>query len=170
MHTLETLHTATKQQVFDQIFKHLYKQGRTAHDVNGGNCVYRNENGDKCAAGCLISDEYYDASIVGNSLGDNGYAYFENNFFTFVAEEFNDKNPAIAIPKEIINLICNTQDAHDRITDLELQASSHNAMLRFANLPEEPFGFHALLIEKFGAIASLHELQFEPTALIAEIQ
>jgi hypothetical protein len=43
----------TKQSIFDQVAQHLLDQGRMAYQ-NGG-CVYRMEEGLRCAAGCLIS-------------------------------------------------------------------------------------------------------------------
>lgn len=56
--TLATLKDATKQQIFDQVARHLLKQNERAVDVEG-RCKYRTESGLMCAAGCLISDEEY---------------------------------------------------------------------------------------------------------------
>ena len=56
--TLDTLATASAQDVFDTIVNHLRKRGERAFDENG-TCCYRLNNL-KCAAGCLIPDENYD--------------------------------------------------------------------------------------------------------------
>lgn len=45
------------QEIFDTVAKHLATQGRRA--VGEGRCLYRTEDGAKCAVGCLISDEEY---------------------------------------------------------------------------------------------------------------
>lgn len=58
--TLATLSKATEQQVFDQVARHLLKQGKRAMSDNGS-CKYRAGNGLMCAAGCLIADDEYHA-------------------------------------------------------------------------------------------------------------
>lgn len=58
--TLANLATATQQQVFDQVAAHLLHQNaKSIKDGKANNCVYRGDNGLKCAAGCLISDDEY---------------------------------------------------------------------------------------------------------------
>lgn len=65
--TLATLDTFTEQEVFEYVSKHLIKQNRKSFSIIGStgvkNCVYRSSKGDKCAAGCLMSDEEYDQSM-----------------------------------------------------------------------------------------------------------
>ena len=53
------------QAVFDKVVKHLLTQNRRS--MGKDRCVYRGENGDMCAVGCLISDEAYDPKIEGSS-------------------------------------------------------------------------------------------------------
>lgn len=48
----------TNQEIFDTVAKHLFAQGKPALDDYGA-CVYRGENGMRCAVGCLITDEEY---------------------------------------------------------------------------------------------------------------
>ena len=67
MITLKTLHKATAQEVFDQVAKHLLKQGTRSIDKANGVCVYRSDDGDKCAAGCLISKSEYRKKYEGAS-------------------------------------------------------------------------------------------------------
>lgn len=50
--------TLTNQEIFDKILNHLRKQGK-ASISDGGKCMYRGDNGNSCAVGCLISDEDY---------------------------------------------------------------------------------------------------------------
>lgn len=47
----------TAQEVFDKVYNHLMTQMKICTDKF--NCLYRGEDGLKCAAGCLIPDEYY---------------------------------------------------------------------------------------------------------------
>lgn len=59
MITLETLPQATAQEVFDQVVTHLLTQKEKCGSVNigGKECLYVNEAGLHCAAGCLIGDD-----------------------------------------------------------------------------------------------------------------
>lgn len=60
--TLATLPQATEQQVFDQVATHLLKQNKHCYSA-AGFCAYRNREGLKCAAGCLIADDEYDVEF-----------------------------------------------------------------------------------------------------------
>jgi hypothetical protein len=65
--SLKNLEEATAQEVFDHVVNHLRKQGQRSLDRHGHwQCAYRGDNGLKCAAGCLIADDEYDASFEGN--------------------------------------------------------------------------------------------------------
>ena len=66
MITLKTLPEATAQQVFDQAAEHLLKQNKRS-SAPGGGCMYRNENGLKCAAGCFVADDEYWPKMEGGS-------------------------------------------------------------------------------------------------------
>lgn len=65
MITLKNLGEATPIQVFNQVKEHLLKQGQRS--VSGSNCMYRGDNGLKCAAGCLIANDEYDPIMEINS-------------------------------------------------------------------------------------------------------
>lgn len=57
MITLATLPQATEQEVFDQVATHLLTQGERCQEFDDDMnpvCVYRNSDGQSCAAGCLI--------------------------------------------------------------------------------------------------------------------
>ncbi len=64
--TLATLHLATEQEVFDQVCSHLLTQNKKSQ-LSASTCAYKNEEGLKCAAGCLISNEEYDKTMEGHS-------------------------------------------------------------------------------------------------------
>lgn len=68
MITLKTLAQATAQQVYDQVALHLLKQN--ARSLKDGKCMYRGDNGTKCAAGCLIDESEYSSIIEDISWND----------------------------------------------------------------------------------------------------
>jgi len=68
--TLHTLHSATLQEIFDQVALHLMIQGERSFGrlpasdyTNANSCLYRGPNGLQCAAGCLISDAEYNPAF-----------------------------------------------------------------------------------------------------------
>lgn len=64
------------QNIFSDALKHLHEQGRPCitDDIWIGyanrsvECAYRNENGDSCAIGGLIKDEFYNSDLEGNPV------------------------------------------------------------------------------------------------------
>ena len=66
--TLATLPTASEQEVFEQVARHLLTQGAVCHV--GADCAYRGEAG-ACAAGALMSDN--DAATL--SRYNTGYGW-----------------------------------------------------------------------------------------------
>ena len=62
-----------QQEMFDKVAIHLLTQNKKAIKVlkneytglDDNMCVYRNDAGEKCAAGCLIPDELYDPKFEG---------------------------------------------------------------------------------------------------------
>ena len=52
------------QEVFNIVVQHLRKQNRKALNEDG-DCVYRNDRGDKCAIGILIPDASYNKGMEG---------------------------------------------------------------------------------------------------------
>lgn len=59
MITLKTLSQATAQEVYDQVANHLLIQNKKSISLPSLACMYKNIDGLKCAAGCLMSDEEY---------------------------------------------------------------------------------------------------------------
>lgn len=60
----------TLQEIFDKSAAHLLKQGRQSitSRPNGKSCLYKDENGNMCAVGCLIKPELNDGSFEGASI------------------------------------------------------------------------------------------------------
>lgn len=58
----------TKKEIFEKVRDHLLKQNALSKDEFDGRCLYRSENGLKCAIGCLISDEDYRDSFEGKNI------------------------------------------------------------------------------------------------------
>lgn len=54
----------TAQEVFNKVYCHLMTQMMRCED--GITCLYRDDDGLKCAAGCLIPDEEYKLEMEGN--------------------------------------------------------------------------------------------------------
>lgn len=101
MITLKTLSKAKKQEVFDQVARHLLTQKkrsrkRYASAPTGYSCVYRNTKGLKCAAGCLISDEEF----IELGEGRNTYDWAAMVDLARVTDKHKD-------------LICSLQEIHD---------------------------------------------------------
>lgn len=61
----------TAQQIFDRVADHLAKQGVAAYrrDAAGiRSCVYKNDQGQMCAVGCLIPEQSYRPEFDDRSL------------------------------------------------------------------------------------------------------
>ena len=57
----------TNQEIFNKVSKHLIAQGKQCVSANG-DCVYRGPKNLKCAIGCLIPDEFYEAFMENKSI------------------------------------------------------------------------------------------------------
>lgn len=93
MITLKTLVQASEQEVFDQAVNHMLSQMQKSQSPYG-DCVYKNEEGLKCAAGCFISDEEY-----------SKYEMEGNGWDTLVEKG--------KVPREHMALIKRMQHVHD---------------------------------------------------------
>lgn len=84
------------QQTFDRIVTHLRKQG--CRCVDGfESCKYRNNVGQKCAAGCLIENDEYKPKMEGRCIQ------------TLINECYKFRN----ITKENLDLVKALQSVHD---------------------------------------------------------
>ena len=55
------------QEIFDTVCRHMHQQGRRS--AVGSSCKYRCDNGDKCAAGALMTDDEYRPEMEGVRFG-----------------------------------------------------------------------------------------------------
>lgn len=84
------------QQVFDTVLNGIRAQGKASISADSNYCMYRSEDGCKCAAGLLIPDNLYDPTM-------------ENKSIPKVIEDF----PDLAFLKEHSALLDALQYAHD---------------------------------------------------------
>lgn len=91
-----------KQEIFDAVAIHLFKQGVQSR-AEVGPCLYRTKEGLKCAVGALIPDELYDPSM---DQGDD-----DGTGIGWLLRAYGDK-----LPKWFANnkmLLMELQDIHD---------------------------------------------------------
>lgn len=91
--TLSIINQFSVQEVFEFICKHLLKQNKRS--TSGLMCRYRDEENNKCAVGCLISNEEYNMAIEGTNVNSS-------NFFKY------------KIKDEIFDLLAIMQKIHDK--------------------------------------------------------
>lgn len=97
--SLKTLESATAQEVFDQVAKHLLTQKQKSVGVHENGrvcCKYRGDNGLKCAVGCLIGDDEYSSEK------------FENRAWLTLVDD-------CVVPFTHMNLIVDLQTLHDNV-------------------------------------------------------
>ena len=71
--TLKTLPDTSPQQLFNHVATHLLRQNDRSlrpPDAKDIGCAYRGFDGLMCAAGCLMSDDEYHASMEGKDWDD----------------------------------------------------------------------------------------------------
>lgn len=88
----------TAQETFDTVVEHLRMQGGRAG--SSGSCLYKADNGRKCAVGCLIPDDQYDAAMERRSAGA-------------IIGEY----PGLEHLKPHVDLLMALQEAHDDADD-----------------------------------------------------
>lgn len=89
-----------KQEVFDKVATHLLTQKRQAWDEQTNGCVYRASNGDKCAIGCLIPDQFYSPE-------------FEQLFLENLAERYPSLLSDIGLGTIPVVFLADIQCVHD---------------------------------------------------------
>lgn len=58
----------TTQEAFDKVVEHLLTQNEKSMGEGSCTCLYRGDNGTKCAIGCLIPDELYRYDFEARSI------------------------------------------------------------------------------------------------------
>ena len=117
MITLKNLDQATPQQVFEQVAIHLLTQ--KAKSINqDGNCVYKNENGLKCAAGCLIHDDEYNSN-------------WEDIVWGYIASEMEIENHRYLI--DDLQTIHDNNQPDEWLDKLTILGNEYNLNITFLN-------------------------------------
>lgn len=93
----------TAQEIFNIVALHLFNQQAGSFDENYEHCLYRNDDGLKCAIGCLIPDEKYSEDMEGDS-SENIPFFTVEDLLTF---------PFMEPYKGHSDLLNALQDAHD---------------------------------------------------------
>lgn len=98
MITLKTLPRANKQQIFDQVAKHMLTQMKKSVIIDEDDiirCFYKNPEGLSCAAGCLIADDEYNPEFENqswSSLVDWGHVPKRNSELIEFLQKIHDNN------------------------------------------------------------------------------
>ena len=103
MITLKTLPSATAQEVFDQVARHLLTQNAKSYLEEEDLCAYRHA-GLKCAAGCLIGDDEYRAAWEGRpwiALAREGQAPATHMDLIQNLQRVHDTRPMWCWPQEL---------------------------------------------------------------------
>lgn len=88
--------------IYLTVLRHLALQGKPAIGPDGTMCMYRTEEGLKCAVGCLIPDEFYKKEMEGNIY----------HLFRFSSAFLKDYSFLISL-RPHINLLKALQRVHD---------------------------------------------------------
>ncbi len=108
--TIDNLAESTTEEVFEYIRNHLLTQNRISADIDGA-CVYKNEQGLKCAAGCLIPDEKYHPPKIEDTkwrkLVDIGYVPEAHVELIQEMQHIHDDYDLITWESQLDDLECN---------------------------------------------------------------
>lgn len=92
------------QEIFDKVVDHLKTQNKQAVD-DEGDCLYRTQEGLKCAIGCLIPDEWYTPNMeIGGPITTN----------TLVKQVLSGFAGIDIFSEGVMNLLKSLQHVHDR--------------------------------------------------------
>jgi len=91
--------TLTPREVFDKVKTHLLAQSRRSQDADGRS-LYHGLAGQKCAAGSLIGDEFYDPSFEGMKVWESPVHHALR---------------ASGVPESAMDLVYDLQSVHDNV-------------------------------------------------------
>lgn len=117
----------TNQEIFDTVLNHMRKQKVPAIGC-GDICVYKTENGLKCAVGCLIPDELYDPKMDESSETHNNNTEVSDNK---LVQKVLKKHLNIDF-EDSMDLLVSLQIIHDQI-DVEWSSEQEEAMMNLAD-------------------------------------
>lgn len=104
------------QKIFDTVVTHLYSQGKRS--VSKTSCLYWGEDGSKCAAGALITEDFYFPELEANRT------------ISYHVKENPDKFPDWFLDN--LGLIQELQTVHDRTYNWEHPNNLHNSLVEVA--------------------------------------
>ena len=125
MITLKTLHSATLQEIFDHVAKHLLAQNEAAKifdEDDGTACFYRTAEGRSCAVGCCIADDEYSYKLenipmrrLAWLLNPNPIMEMNYNIREEIAADFAKQAGwyGASIRQDQIDLLIALQEMHD---------------------------------------------------------
>jgi len=93
--TINNLAESTTEEVFEYIRHHLLTQMQKSKSDRGA-CFYRNEQGLKCAAGCLIPDDMYNPDFEyrrWSSLVIQKFVPADHKQLILAMQHIHDKTP-----------------------------------------------------------------------------
>lgn len=123
------------QELFDRVKTHLLKQMKKSDgerfDTAEIGCLYRTEDGLKCAIGCLIPDDKYDPIIEGFVLDQN---VFDTDNDVLEPSELRLKEilMGVGIEEGNLELLADLQDTHDMYEPREWEQTLVNVALEYA--------------------------------------
>lgn len=105
----------TNQEIFNKVRDHLLKQNAQALVPGTTTCRYRDMRGNKCAVGCLISDEMYRLDMEGLRVSD---ALLTDDDYSQWGRAKKIMVPALAqaigeLNTSNLNLLAGLQNIHD---------------------------------------------------------
>jgi hypothetical protein len=102
------------RQIFEKVRDHLLEQKEKAYDESKDMCLYRAPNGNKCAIGALIKDEYYDLGFEGLGIFQLADDYKSPNVYIEKFRQALCKSLGVDFLSEEVRLMLNDlQIIHD---------------------------------------------------------
>lgn len=94
----------SRQAIFTKVAEHLLTQNERArgfdHSFGYNRCMYRTDDGKKCAIGCLIPDDRYSSALEGKIVFDSGV--------------FEAIDPDLGATRDDFGFLDSLQNIHDR--------------------------------------------------------
>lgn len=128
--------TAKLIEISETIRDHLTKQNVPAHNSDG-ECVYKADNGNMCAVGCLIKPEHYNKDFEGLGIDEIivQNAVHASTGLEFTNREFPGKDP-------VYILLSSWQQYHDEEYQDYVAGVEH-----FGQPARSPAKFHELVTD-----------------------
>lgn len=116
------------QEVFDKVSTWLLREGGTQSSSPDIGCVYRSEDGNMCAIGCILPDELYSTS-------------FETNDVEYMLEDKEVKEYFSGVSEELLHSL---QVIHDNDGNWSNLNYMYNDLRSLANEHQLQFNFKGI--------------------------